>query len=548
MNQVLDDINFDNYVVIGVSAGPDSMCLLDLLEKKTSKIIVCHINHNIRKQSIIEENYLKEYCQKHNLIFETMTIKEYKENNFENEARKIRYNFYEEILKKYHSNQLFLAHHGDDLIETVLMKIERGSNIEGYAGIKRISKLPNYTIIRPLLPYTKEDIKNYNKSHNITYYIDSSNTNIDYTRNWYRHKVLPILKERKKDIHLSFLKYSGTLQEYNEYIDRTIQEKIPNIYQNNTINIDVLNREDPFIQKNILYYIMNNLYNNKSNIITSKHINNILSLVNNNKPNIKINLPQNKILIKEYNKLYIKDNNSNNNNYKLELKNNIKINNITFVLKEKEENDGNNICRLNSKDINFPLYFRNRKDGDYIILKNSNVKKKIKENAYIDSVKITRGLPDTLKIEVKERTAKLMLLYGNAYVYINNQGYILEISDEKAKLPVLKGYKTDEKDIVVGQRLCNEDLEMLSTVLKIMEVAQSEEIFDKITGIDIRNKSDYEIEMENEQKTAHLGDCSMLEERILWVKTILNETKDLQGEIFVNMNLNSDRPFFRERV
>ena len=100
MNQVLDDINFDNYVVIGVSTGPDSMCLLDLLEKKTNKIIVCHINHNIRKQSIIEENYLKEYCQKHNLIFETMTIKEYKENNFENEARKIRYNFYEEILKK----------------------------------------------------------------------------------------------------------------------------------------------------------------------------------------------------------------------------------------------------------------------------------------------------------------------------------------------------------------------------------------------------------------------------------------------------------------
>ena len=86
MNQVLDDINFDNYVVIGVSAGPDSMCLLDLLEKKTNKIIVCHINHNIRKQSIIEENYLKEYCQKHNLIFETMTIKEYKENNFENEG------------------------------------------------------------------------------------------------------------------------------------------------------------------------------------------------------------------------------------------------------------------------------------------------------------------------------------------------------------------------------------------------------------------------------------------------------------------------------
>ncbi len=73
MEQELNDINFDNYVVVGVSAGPDSMCLLNLLEKKTNKIIVCHINHNIREQSIIEEEYLKTYCQEHNLIFESIS-------------------------------------------------------------------------------------------------------------------------------------------------------------------------------------------------------------------------------------------------------------------------------------------------------------------------------------------------------------------------------------------------------------------------------------------------------------------------------------------
>ena len=148
---------------------------------------------------------------------------------------------------------------------------------------------------------------------------------------------------------------------------------------------------------------MNNLYNNKSNIITSKHINNILSLVNNNKPNIKINLPQNKILIKEYNKLYIKDNNSNdNNNYKLELKNNIKINNITFVLKEKEDSDGNNICRLNSKDINYHLYFRNRKNGDYIILKNSNLKKKIKEIFIENKIPLSKRNNYPLLVDAKD--------------------------------------------------------------------------------------------------------------------------------------------------
>ena len=379
MEQELNDINFDNYVVVGVSAGPDSMCLLNLLEKKTNKIIVCHINHNIREQSIIEEEYLKTYCQEHNLIFESMTIKEYKENNFENEARKIRYKYYEEILNKYNSNKLFLAHHGDDLIETILMKIERVSNIEGYAGIKRISKLKNYDIIRPLLPYTKEDIITYNKSHNITYYIDSSNTNIDYTRNWYRHKVLPILKEKDKNIHLKFLKYSETLQEYNEYIDREINKKLLTIYQNNIINIDVLNKEDYFLKKNILYYIMNDIYNNESNIITEKHIQNILTMINSNKPNLSINMPQSKILVKEYNKLYIKKNIKEEKKYKIIFEDTTKIDSLEIKKVSEEESDGNNICRLNSKDIKFPLYIRNRKDGDYMILKNSNYKKKIKE-------------------------------------------------------------------------------------------------------------------------------------------------------------------------
>lgn len=178
----------------------------------------------------------------------------------------------------------------------------------------------------------------------------------------------------------------------------------------------------------------------------------------------------------------------------------------------------------------------------------NNIKDNIKENAYIEDVKVKRLLPDVLEIEVKERTAKLMLLFGNAYVYINSQGYILEISDQNINLPIIKGYKTEEKDIIEGKRLCNEDLEKLSVLLKIIELAQSEQILDKITGIDIDDDNDYKIIMEKDQKIVHLGNCSMLEERMLWVTTILNEIQELPGEIFVNMNLNSERPFFRERV
>ena len=402
MEHILDDIIFDNNpVVVGVSSGPDSMCLLNLLEQKTNKLVVCHINHNVRKESTTEEEYLKDYCQKHNLIFESMKITEYKETNFENEARKKRYNFYEEILSKYHSTKLFLAHHGDDQIETILMKIVRGSNLEGYAGIKEISKVKNYQIIRPLLKVTKEDIINYNKSHNITYFIDSSNTNTDYTRNRYRQKILPLLKEEDKDVHKKFLKYSNTLLEYDNYIKSLVKKNITSIYKDNIIYIDELLKLDSFLIKNTLYYILNDIYSNESNIVTEKHINSIIQLINNNKPNLNINLPNNKIIVKEYNKAYeeylekvengegeivnmpspyvIKENTSKKSNYKIELTNNLIINNLEFNIIDNTENDSNYICRIDKSTIALPLYFRNRIDGDYIILKGSNNKKKIKE-------------------------------------------------------------------------------------------------------------------------------------------------------------------------
>ena len=379
MNHVLDDYIFNNYVVIGVSAGPDSMCLLDLLQKKTTKIVVCHINHNVRKESIEEEEYITKYCQDKNIILEKTTINNYQENNFENEARKKRYMFYEEILKKYNSKTLLLAHHGDDLIETILMKISRGSNLEGYAGIKEISNVKNYQIIRPLLKYTKEDIINYNKSNNIKYYNDSSNKSTNYTRNRYRLNILPLLKKEDKNIHKKYLKYSKTLIEYDDYIKREVKRNINNVYKDNIINIDNLNKLDTFLIKNILYNIMNNIYQNKNNIITDRHIQNIISLLNNTKPNIKIDLPNNKEIVKEYNKLIIKDKTSDIKNYKIEFNDKIEIENLIIEKIESEDDDSNSVCRLNSKDITLPLYIRNREDGDYIILKGSNNRKKIKE-------------------------------------------------------------------------------------------------------------------------------------------------------------------------
>lgn len=423
MNQILNDYIFNNYVVIGVSAGPDSMCLLNILQKKTNKIIVCHVNHNVRKESIEEEEYITKYCKDNNLILEKMTIKNYQENNFENEARKKRYTFYEEILKKYNSSALFLAHHGDDLIETVLMKIARGSNIEGYAGIKEITNIKDYQIIRPLLNYTKEDILKYNKENNIKYYIDNSNKNENYTRNRYRIHILPFLKKEDKDIHKKFIKYSKTLIEYDDYIKREVQKNINTIYKKNIILIKELNKLDKFLIKNILYYILNDIYQNQNNIITEKHIENIISIINNNKPNLKLNLPLEKEIIKEYDKLIIKEKEIEEKNYKIELKEKLEIKNLIIKKTNNEEKDGNEVCRINTQDIKMPLYLRNRKKGDYIILKGSNNRKKIKDIFIEQKIPISKRNTYPLLVDAEDNIIWIPNIKKSKFCNKKNENY-----------------------------------------------------------------------------------------------------------------------------
>lgn len=349
-----------------------------LINNYKDKLIVAHINHNVRKQSNTEELFLSNYCKDNNITFECMKITEYKENNFENEARKKRYKFYKEILTKYNSSYLFLAHHADDLMETIIMKIIRGSNINGYAGIKKISYQDNYYIVRPFLDYTKQDILEYIKKYNITYYDDYTNNDITYTRNRIRHNIIPLLKKEDINIHKKFIKYSNTLNEYNDYINYEVDNIIKDIYINNTLYLDKFNKLHPFIKKNILYHILNNIYNNKDNIVKDIHIKNILNLINNPKPNITINMPNNIYVTKEYN-ILIFSNKYNIENYNIKFDKKVSINNFTIEQIENTSLNGNDICRLNSNEISLPLYIRNKKDGDYIELLGLNKKKKVKE-------------------------------------------------------------------------------------------------------------------------------------------------------------------------
>ena len=189
-----------------------------------------------------------------------------------------------------------------------------------------------------------------------------------------------------------------------------------------------------------------------------------------------------------------------------------------------------------------------QKDENTFKLVKSKVQKNIKQNAYVENVKVKRNLPDTITIEIEERTPTYMITFANAYAYINNQGYFLEISKDKLELPILTGFLTKEEDIQEGNRLCVEDLQRLDEVLQIMKSATSNEIASLVTKINIANKQNYILELKDEKKTVQMGDTSNLSTKMLYIKSILEQNKKIEGEILVNTDLNNKGAIFRKKV
>ena len=178
----------------------------------------------------------------------------------------------------------------------------------------------------------------------------------------------------------------------------------------------------------------------------------------------------------------------------------------------------------------------------------TKVSKQIKENAYIASVKVARKLPSTINIEVQEREAIYQIEYANSYVYIDKQGYMLEISEEKQNLPILQGVVTESANFEAGNRLDKEDLNKLAIVYKIVEAAEANEIANLIARIDIENIQNLKLSFESKNKVAYLGNSSNLVDKIIRIKMILEQEEGNSGEIFVDMDLNKENPIFRQSV
>lgn len=371
-------------IVVGVSGGPDSMALLYILNEFKNKmdlnIICAHVNHNKRKESEQEKIDLENYCKKNNITFEYIKVTNWGDDNFHNEARSVRYNFFEELVYNYGAKYLMTAHQGDDLIETILMRIVRGSTLKGYSGFSRIVDKGDYKIIRPLITVTKDEILKFDEKNGIQYAIDESNNEDHYTRNRYRHTVLPFLKQEEPNIHKKFLKFSETLLKNSNYIDSVANKEFNKVFQNGNLDIDKFKSLDPVIQTKIIYNILEKIYGDDLLIVGNAHVDLIFGLISSNKSNSVVHLPNNVIVVKSYNELTFSYDDDVNNQYEIQIDEIVNLPNGKIIEKVDETNDTSNYTiKLNSKEVTLPLYVRNRRDGDKIKLKGLNAYKKVSE-------------------------------------------------------------------------------------------------------------------------------------------------------------------------
>lgn len=294
-------IEDNDKIVLGVSGGPDSISMLNILNelrndtKELSRkikfdIVVAHINHKIRSKADEEEEFVKEFCRKINVEFFSKQIdilKYAKENGIgtEEAGRNIRYNFFEEVLTNTNSNKIAIAHNINDKAETIIMNIVRGSGISGLKGID----IKREKYIRPLLECSRDEIEAYCEENKLNTKIDESNFQNIYRRNKIRNVVIPYIKEEfNPSIVESLNRLSNLVIEEDEYIKKIVEKEFENLEIKNSennceIQLDLkkFNNNERFIKAKIILYAITKLFGS-SKQIEKVHIDDIILLIEKN--------------------------------------------------------------------------------------------------------------------------------------------------------------------------------------------------------------------------------------------------------------------------
>ncbi|MFQ5867993.1 MAG: tRNA lysidine(34) synthetase TilS [bacterium] len=369
-------------ILVAVSGGPDSVCLLHILDRLAKEMAlslhIVHINHGIRKREAKREE--KFVCYLADRMGLPITVKSLdvpsyarrKRLTVEEAARDMRYRAFESLATKLSAKKIVLGHTASDQVETVLMHLLRGSGPQGLSGISPVRKLGSTSIIRPLIEVNREEILNYLKENNLTFCLDSSNKKIEYFRNKIRLKLLPLLRKNyNKNIDGALLRLSEILKEENAYWGRVVEGVLRRVVslELGKILIDFRNflRYNVVVQRRVLYRLF-------GGIVSLRQIEGIRTLAEKSPQGKRIHLGKRLSVRKKGNFLIFssfRERRFKKFNYRITVPGKNEIEELNLILDTRivdfrpVSDRGTNIAYFDVDKINIKhLMLRNRREGD----------------------------------------------------------------------------------------------------------------------------------------------------------------------------------------
>lgn len=302
--------NSSQTAVVAVSTGVDSMVLLELMQQLPTgvrpRLVVAHVNHRLRQQSGVEEQFISDYCHERHiqLAITHWSVADHPKNGVEAAARRFRYQFFAQVMRQYHASFLLTAHHADDQAETVIMKLVRGGQLSQLQGILPEQPFEGGQLVRPLLDFNKAQIRSYAVQQRLTWYEDETNQADDVFRNRIRHQLIPVLKQENPAFLDHVQQYTAQLRATLQLTAERTSELVRQIQgTDHTYSVARWQRLTAIQQRAVLKAI----FQRAQLPITVSYLNQSIQLLaNKQKPNAKLNLADSQVLEKAYDDFSIK--------------------------------------------------------------------------------------------------------------------------------------------------------------------------------------------------------------------------------------------------
>ena len=400
--------NKEDKIAIALSGGVDSIVLFHLLvtEYKDSykELVVFHINHGLRQESYEEAEFVEKFVKDFGVIFykEELNMSDLERDSHTSEemlARELRYQAFNKMAKLEGVTKLLTAHHKNDQVENILMRLLTGRSIDHSLAIQEEVEMAGLTVYRPLLNSLKAELEEYAKENNLHYYVDATNFDTDYTRNNIRHNIVPLLNDINSGSFDNLINFANYYQNINNNLKKAILSNKDNyIFSRDEDKISLV--KDKFLELNEeeMYFLLKDLITDELGVfdIKQKAIFDVVSSLKKNSGNKSYDLKNNLKIISQYETLYI---------HKMEKKcYNDKIEIIIDKICENsvyEFYQNKFIISTDAKDseIGFnkselPLLITTKKEGDRV--RRGEINKKL-SRIFIDE-KIPKELRDALPV------------------------------------------------------------------------------------------------------------------------------------------------------